>query len=56
MLEAAVEVLKVPLMVLGGSGLVLAIGVIVSNQRHHGTVSTSADSRDPEPHRRDNQR
>lgn len=56
MLEAAVDVLKVPLMVLGGSGLILGIGLIVSDRRRHGTPSTSADSRGSEPDRGEDQR
>lgn len=55
MLEAAVDVLKVPLMVLGGSGLILGIGLIVSDRRRHGTAGTSADNRTPGPDKKDDQ-
>lgn len=56
MLEAAIDVLKVPLMVLGGSGLILGIGLIVSDRRRHGATGTSADTHDPEPNRGEDQR
>lgn len=56
MLEAAVDALKVPLMVLGGSGLILAVGLIVSDRRRQGASATSADGRDPEPDRGEEQR
>lgn len=56
MLEAAVDVLKVPLMVLGGSGLILAVSLIVSDRRRQGASTTSADGRDPQPERGDDQR
>lgn len=56
MLEAAVDVLKVPLVVLGGSGVIMAIGVIISDKRRHGAADTSADSSDPQPNRGDEHR
>lgn len=56
MLETTVEVLKVPLIVLGISGILMALGTLVSERRRYlgDSASTGAEDRsdyDPEQKR-----